>query len=58
LKKIEKGKLKKVYLSIFGSPDSPDNKQIIARAKAMQAARKFGTLDVMFYSAETARVWS
>lgn len=57
LKRIEKGKLKKVYISIFGDPNTSANKEIIARAKAMQTARKVGTLEVMLYSAESAKVW-
>lgn len=58
LKRIEKGKLKKIYVSIFGTPDTPANKEIIVRAKAMAAARKYGTLQVAFYCAESAKVWS
>lgn len=57
LKRIEKGKLKKIYVSIYGPPDSAENKAIIARAKAMASARKYGTLDVAFYAAQSAKVW-
>lgn len=57
LKRIEKGKLKKIYVSIYGPPDSPENKAIIARAKAMASARKYGALEVAFYAAQSAKVW-
>lgn len=57
IRRIENGKLKKIYVSIFGDPDSPANKAIIARANRMATARKYGRLDVAFYDAGSAQVW-
>src|SRR3990167_84192 len=48
IRRIENGKLKKVYVSIFGDPDAPSNKDIIARANRMATARKYGRLDIVF----------
>ncbi|WP_337881284.1 DUF4917 family protein [Rheinheimera sp.] len=57
LKRIENGKLKKIYVSIFGDPNSTQNKEIIERANRMATARKYGGLEVAFYAAESAKVW-
>src|SRR5690606_24218707 len=39
LRCIERGKLSRVYVGIYGDPKSPDNKRIIRRALAMADAR-------------------
>lgn len=58
LKRIEKGKIRHVYVGIYGDPNSSANKEIIERAKAMGMARKGKTsLSVSLFDASTANVW-
>ena len=62
LKRIEKGKVRNVYVSIFGNPKSKDNQRVITRALAMIAARESSGrrngLKVQFYDAGSPNVWS
>lgn len=59
LKRIEKGKVSKLYVGIYGDPDSPDNKRIVQRASQMTLARPpRRPLKVHFFDASTAKVWS
>lgn len=61
LRLIERGKISKLFVSLYGSIDSADNKRIIKRANIMSNerirtnARK--KLTVFFYDAQTAEVW-
>lgn len=57
LKRIEKGKLSHLYVGIYGSPDLPANKAIIARAQKMNISRRRSTLNVYFYDAGSAKIW-
>ena len=58
LKRIEKGKIRHVYVGIYGDPKSVTNKAIMSRAKALSVARRHKTtLDVSFFDAATAKVW-
>lgn len=57
LKRIERGKLSQLYVGIYGDPDSPPNKEIIARAKRMNVPRRRTPLNVQFFDAESAKVW-
>ena len=57
LTSIEKGKIKQLYIGIYGDPDSIANKKIMRRATRMESVRKRGTLEVFFYDAGTAKVW-
>lgn len=60
LKLIERGKVERLYVGIYGDPDSPGNKAIIRRANLMPTARimaKRKPLEVAFYDTSTARVW-
>jgi hypothetical protein len=66
LKRIEKGKLSHLYVGIYGDPDTPSNKKIIARAESMASARAGKTsgprkrnsdLSVSFFDAGSAKVW-
>lgn len=57
LKRIEKGKVEKVFVSIYGSPDSEPNSKIITRALAMEENRPYGALKVHFYDSSSANVW-
>ena len=63
LKCIEDSKIRNVYVSIFGDPDSPDNKRIIKRAQSLSTGRmklKRRTQagpEIVFYDAASANVW-
>lgn len=59
LKRIEKGKTSHVYVGIYGDPESPSNKPIIARANKLTTARAPSRpLKVQFFDSATAHVWS
>ncbi len=58
LKKISKGSIKKVYISLFGDPASTGNRRAIAAANRLASERSSrNPLEVIFYSAESANVW-
>jgi hypothetical protein len=50
-------KVKRMFISLYGDPDSEGNKRIIQRAESIKARRSKYGLDVMYFIAETARVW-
>lgn len=63
---IEKGKITKLYVGIFGESDSPGNLHIIKRANQMREyrfnlgarkKRKPEELEVCFYNAQSANPW-
>lgn len=58
LKKLGRGRFKKLYVGIFGNPKSDFNQAIIASANALSAMRheRF-PLEVCFFDSETAHVW-
>lgn len=58
LKFIKKGSIRQVFISIYGDPESADNKRIIAAARKLAARRANGNdLEVIFYCAQSANVW-
>ncbi len=57
LKLIERGKLSRVFVGLYGKPDSNLNKRIVRRANAMTLARSSRPLKVGFYDTATAKVW-
>ncbi|WAK04576.1 DUF4917 family protein [Methylobacter sp. YRD-M1] len=66
LKCIEKGKITNLYIGIYGDPETPSNKAIIARANKMVSARaskisssrrRRADLSVSFFDAGSAKVW-
>ncbi len=58
IKLIEKGKVKQVFISIFGDPENPANRAIQRRMDVMKASRPAKRpLEVQYFSAETAKVW-
>jgi hypothetical protein len=58
LQRMGKGKFKKLYVSLYGDPNSEANQFIVARAERLAALRDDrNPLDVVFYDAETANVW-
>lgn len=59
LKKIENGKIEKLFVGIYGDPNTQANAAIIERAKVMPGRRRNRSqnLSVDFYDASTAQVW-
>jgi len=61
LRQIERGRIGRLYISIYGDPDTPENRQIMERARRMSerraARRRRGQLEVAFFEAESAQVW-
>lgn len=58
LRQIEKGKIRTLYVSLYGDPASEANRAIINRAQRFAAARNERyPLDVHFFSAESSAVW-
>lgn len=58
LKCIPRGKVSHLFVGIYGDEDTPGNKFIIRRAKALAAARRGRVpLSLSFFDAESARVW-
>ncbi len=65
IERIAFGCLPYLYISIYGDPESDDNKRIIAKANSLaetrtRERREFGAprpLKVRFYDAESAKVW-
>lgn len=58
LNRLARGRFKKLYVGIYGDPDSLDNQRIIARAKSLADQRPENwPLDVAFYDAASANVW-
>jgi hypothetical protein len=59
LRKIEKNKVERLFVSIYGDPGSESNKWIIKRAQSIQSKRDpKRPLGLHFYSAESAHVWN
>lgn len=58
---VKNTSIKKLFVSLFGSPESPGNKQTIKAALAASARRDSRSprypLEVHFYDSETAKVW-
>ncbi len=58
LKRLGAGRFAKLYVSLFGDPNSPDNKEIAGRARALADLRRGRErLTVEFYDAASAKVW-
>lgn len=58
LKLIDKGKVKQVFVGIYGDPASERNQAIIERAYLFQARRRNGSLiGIHFFDASSAHVW-
>ena len=55
--KIALGRIKYLFVSIYGDPMSPDNQRIIRRALSLSDQRTEFPLEVFFYDAESAKVW-
>lgn len=58
LRKIERSKVKHIFVGLYGDPNSEANKDIILRAERMSEARPPSRpLDVSFFDSESALVW-
>lgn len=58
LKRIGRGKFRKLYVGLYGDPLSAENEKIMARASALAAMRHSSkSLDIAFYDAGSAQVW-
>ena len=58
LKRIGKGRLKKLYVGIYGDPLDAVNQTIMQRAQALAGLRhEKWPLEVVFYDAASANVW-
>lgn len=59
LRQIENGTIDRVFISLHGDPDSEANRAMLARAERLAAARdEKNTLDVWYFDADSAKVWS
>jgi hypothetical protein len=58
IKQISKGSISAVYVSIYGDPNTKENKEIIRKAKNLISQRReYNPLEVFLYDAESAEVW-
>lgn len=61
LRRIVRGRISAVYISVFGDPDTPQNKKLIRRASDLASQRASRTtrfpLEVNFFDANSAAVW-
>lgn len=58
LMRLARGKFPKLYIGLYGDPDSDWNKAIIARANGLAAQRHHKyPLKVVFFDSATANVW-
>jgi hypothetical protein len=55
--KIAKGKVAHLFVSIYGTPDTPQNVQIIEQAEKLKRKRSDGDLTISYYDAASAKVW-
>jgi Domain of unknown function (DUF4917) len=58
LNRLARGRFPKLYVAMYGDPDSAGNRQIVAKTRAMSALRNDRwPLDVAFFDAASANVW-
>lgn len=58
LKRIERGKIRELYVGLHGDPASPSNQHIVSRASRMQTVRPAKRpLDVFYFDSGSAKVW-
>lgn len=58
LNRLGRGRFRKLYVGIYGDPNSKDNQRIVTRAKSLANMRsEKWPLDVAFYDAASAQVW-
>ena len=57
LKCIERGRLKSIYIGIYGDPSADENKKIISRANRLNVPNRRSNLDIRFFDSGSAQVW-
>jgi hypothetical protein len=57
LQLIGDNKVKQMFVSLYGDPDSEANKKIVQRAESVKARRRWNPLELKYFDAETAVVW-
>jgi hypothetical protein len=58
LRRLGRGRFPKLYVSLYGDPDSDANKAIVEKANRLAGLRNVRhPLEVSFYDAASARVW-
>ena len=58
LKCIRNSKVSSVYVSIFGDPDSEENKAVMSRAQSLSSGRRGQpNREILFYDASSVSVW-
>lgn len=58
LRLVEKGKFRRLYVSLYGDPESDYNRPVIRRTQRMALARpERNPLDIRFFDAASACVW-
>jgi hypothetical protein len=52
------GRFRKLYVSLFGDPDSPGNRLIVSKSEQLAGLRSARyPMDLSFYDASSARIW-
>lgn len=57
IKKITKGRVNHLFVSLYGSPDSDDNKKIIKSTQEIKVNRYSKDLSISYFDAASAKVW-
>ncbi len=58
LRRLGTGRCKKLYMSLYGDPESPENKLIVAKAGRLAALRHDRwPVEICFFDAVSANVW-
>jgi hypothetical protein len=57
IKKVSNGKFNHLFVSIYGSPESDNNKKIIASVEAIKRKRKNQDFKINYFDADSAEVW-
>lgn len=55
--KIANGRIKHLFIGIYGDPKAERNENIIAIAESLKSSRREHSLDITYFDAETAKVW-
>lgn len=54
---IATGRIKHLFVSLYGDPESEENQRIFTRVLSLKSLRDSHPLEVTFYDAESANVW-
>jgi hypothetical protein len=57
IKKIAKGKINHLFVSIYGSPNLESNQRIIQDVESIKRKRSNNNLTISYYDAESADIW-